>query len=72
MRKHVFNSHWIIENSIHDFLIGTSVVCIAIKHFAYTINSSSFTEIRPKVLLDMSDRINTQAINYLILLVGDL
>ena len=72
MRKYVLYSHWIVEDSIHDFLVGTSVVCIAIKHFAYTINSSSFIEIRPEVLLDMSDRINTQAINYLIVLVGDL
>lgn len=59
----VVDSHWIVENTVHDFLVGAGIGWITIKDFANTVNASSAVVPRPEIFLDVLNSVHSQTVN---------
>lgn len=55
--------HWVVQDTIQNFLVWARVIDIAIENFTYTVDTSGFVVIRPKVFLDMSHGVDAETIN---------
>jgi hypothetical protein len=59
--------HGVIQDSIHNLLIGTCIVGITVENLAYAVDARGFVIARPEGLLDMFDRVDAETIDFALL-----
>lgn len=55
--------HWVVKHSVHDLLVWAGVLWITLENLADTVNARRIVEVCPKVLLDVPDCVDSEAIN---------
>lgn len=56
--------HWVVKNTIHDFLVWTNQCRITVVYLTNTVDSSGSLKASPEVFLNFIDRVDAQSVNF--------